>query len=269
MKTLFLVAILVIASTLSVRAQSGCLCIPRETFEGKLTPQNSDSLFAIDTCLVPNNVACDSLLGLSQLSKYNAALYTRRYYFSFDMHNYFSLPSLPYDSMVFVTWQQIDTSFPATRAAFAAIEARFGSFLMRKISPNLTDTLRDLTNTFIIYFKNLQFADSLSWYFFRLPGRGNQVRPIPIFSDTYSSVNEFPEHVNYTTSLILNKCVISVPEIAQKRGWKLMNVMGQIVREFPAESYSETVSINDISPGIYVAIFPTCTSLILLTGDNQ
>jgi len=137
MKTLLLIlscSIVVIAGSLSLHAQ--CFCYPHDRII------NLDSTFFVDTCLVPNDVPCNETLYTQKQEKYQRGLYTKRYKILFDTLNYILLPALPADSLVLVTWQQIDTMFPATRAGFAALEQRFGSFKLRKRFPedtNLSD----------------------------------------------------------------------------------------------------------------------------------
>ncbi len=268
MKTLFLVAILVIASTLSLYSQSSCLCIPRDIFMGVPNSYNADSVFAIDTCLVPNSVACDSILSLDRQAKYQVGLYTKRFNITFNEFNYIPLPTLPADSLVFVTWQQIDTSFPETRAGFSALEARFGSFLIRKIRPSKTDLSDVGSRVYVVYFPNFQFADSVLEYIQSIAGIST-MSPVPVFTDNQTAVKE-PTNFQYNCeSIIACNGTLTIPEIAQKCGWRLVNIVGQTVKEFAPESYNDTVTLNNLNAGVYFAIFPTCTSLILLTGDNQ
>jgi hypothetical protein len=76
-------------------------------------------------------------------------------------------------------------------------------------------------------------------------------------------------YLEHCTSIIPQNGILPVPEIARRKGWQLVNIIGQTVRSYEGESLDETVNLSTIHSGVYFAIFPTCTSLILLTGDNQ
>jgi len=196
-------------------------------------------------------------------------LYTKRYFIGFDYFNYIPLSPLPADSLVLVTWHQIDNMFPATRAGFAALEARFGSFFLRKIRPHVTDSLDIRARSFDLYFSNLQHVDSLTAYIRAIPGIWD-LHPIPNFIDNQTAIKEADEaRVICKSKIIDNGGILFVTEAAQRNGWRLVNIVGQTVKEFAPESYNDTVTLNNLNAGVYFAIFPTCTSLILLTGDNQ
>jgi hypothetical protein len=262
MKNLFLFLLLFLLATTLVKSQCP-LCVPKDGL------YNVDSLYAIDTCLVPNSARCDTILRLDAQSKYMVGLYTKRYSVGFDYFNYIPLPSLPIDSLVLVTWQQIDTMFPATRAGFAALEARFGSFLFRKVNPHITDSLDNRARVFDLFFTKLQYSDSLTIYIRAISGVLD-FNPIPNFIDNQTSVKEANESGLICVSKLLNNGgILSVNEPAQRLGWRLVNIVGQTVKEFAPESYNNTVTLNNLNSGIYFAIFPTCTSLIIFLGDTK
>ncbi len=258
--SLILASICMIFGTYSVQAQ--CLCFPKQN------TYNADSLFAIDTCLVPNDVSCDSILLIDKPSKYNSAIYTKVYSMIFDTPSYFPIPPLTKDSLIIVPWQYFDTMFSATRAGFAALEARFGSFLIYKVLRKDTSVNDLLLRTASIEFSNFQLGDSLYQYVNAIPGIISG-QPIPQFINNQTSVKEYFDNPQNCVSIIPQNGILTIPEIARKKGWRLVNIIGQTVRSYEGESLDETVNLSTIHSGVYFAIFPTCTSLILLTGDNQ
>jgi hypothetical protein len=257
---LILASICMIFGTYSVHAQ--CLCFPKQN------TYNVDSLFAIDTCLVPNDVSCDSILLIDNPSKYNRAIYTKLYDIIFDSLNYFPFAALTKDSIIVVPWQQIDTMFSATRAGFAALEARFGSFLIYKVLRKDTSLNDLLLRSAGIKFSNFQLGDSLYEYVRAISGIVSG-QPIPAFIDNQTSIKEYLDNQQKCVSIIPQNGILPVPEIARRKGWQLVNIIGQTVRSYEGESLDETVNLSAINSGVYFAIFPNCTSLILLTGDNQ
>jgi hypothetical protein len=72
--------------------------------------------------------------------------------------------------------------FPATRAGFADLETRFGSFLLRKVNPHVTDSLDIRARAFDLFFSNFQYGDSLTIYIRAIPGVID-LNPIPNFID--------------------------------------------------------------------------------------
>ncbi len=257
---LILASICMIFGTYSVHAQ--CLCFPKQG------TYNADSLFAIDTCLVPNDVSCDSILRIDSPSKYNRAVFSKRHTIFFDTLNYIPLPPYNHDTLIFISWQQIDTAFASTRAGFADLEIRFGSFLLRKQNPELTDTLEFGTRIFELFFLNLNSGDSLKKYISQIPGLQGESAS-PIFLDNQTSVKENFNNKEHCVSIISQNGILTIPEIARRKGWQLVNIIGQTVRSYEGESLDETVNLSTINSGVYFAIFPTCTTLIIFLGDTK
>jgi hypothetical protein len=131
-------------------ATNGCLrlfCIDKQTREGDSTEvcQNRDSVM-IDTCFGSDT--------------YNS-LYSKKW-FKIRFHNYvINLFQAPYDTLLEVSWTNIDTMFTSLRSSFSILEDKYGTFFLRKYAPNLTDSTDPASHVYDIRFSTYVPVDSI------------------------------------------------------------------------------------------------------------
>src|SRR5438876_1105599 len=110
-------------------------------FVSKVHTICNDSCLAVricnDSALGTTNI--DSMLfDTCYLSPTAGEMYARGgFLITFD-DDVFHLPYAPADSIIEVTWQDMDTNYPDLRAAFDTIYQRYGAFVLRKMYPQDT-----------------------------------------------------------------------------------------------------------------------------------
>lgn len=135
MKTVLLAALLTFFISENASSQS---CLWLDTVH-----VNPDSTY-FDTC-----VASVTLGGM----------FCRRHYIlRFDWY-VMATPNSGYDTAIY-HWTDIDTSFPAMRAAFANLEDSVGPFTLKKRLPLITDSASRLSHSFVLRFDSLVNVDS-------------------------------------------------------------------------------------------------------------
>lgn len=130
---LCILLVLCVQGTLHGQGTLNCWCMPFDS----TTVVNADSVM-VDTCGLSTPLSCVDMV---QNETINIRVWNERRYYakrswrvSFE-EDIIHLPSLPSDSLVYVSWQAIDTNYPAVRAGFQAIEQQYGSFRLRKVFP--------------------------------------------------------------------------------------------------------------------------------------
>jgi hypothetical protein len=122
---------------------------------------NTDSAL-VDTC--------------SGSSTYRGIYVKQWFNFAFRYGSMLQLPSAPADTILEVSWTAIDTNYAATRSAFQALETKYGTFVLRKLNPDLTDTNKPLQGgAYKIRFLNYVCEDS-AWH---------DLKAVPEIDDTF------------------------------------------------------------------------------------
>lgn len=119
--------------TLYAQGMPNCWCVP---FDSRLVV-NVDSV-AIDTCGLNTTLSCTALVQDQEMNYriwHERRYYAKKYWRVTFTQDVIHLPPLPRDSMVYVSWQAIDTNYPTLRAGLQAIEQQYGSFRLRKVFP--------------------------------------------------------------------------------------------------------------------------------------
>jgi hypothetical protein len=106
---------------------------------------NTDSAL-VDTC--------------SGSSTYRGIYVKQWFNFAFQYGSMLQLPSAPADTILEVSWTAIDTNYSATRSAFQAMETKYGTFLLRKVHPDVADTTEPMSTVYEIRFLNYVCEDS-------------------------------------------------------------------------------------------------------------
>lgn len=153
MRNLFL-AIALIANVICIFPNSGMSQACLELFP-YIGPELADSsLFYVDSIKVDT---CN-----------NWRLYAKRGFSVVFDSIVLRIPLAPSDSVLRVSWQEIDTAYPAVRAGFQALEARFGSLHLRKIFPDDTG-MYTAARRFDIEFDDYDLVDSILSYLDTIP----------------------------------------------------------------------------------------------------
>jgi hypothetical protein len=108
-------------------------------------------------CYNPDSTLVDTCTSSWTYGKYfNRGLFRLEFRYSV-----IDVPYAPYDSVVEVRWTDIDTSYSLLRAAFAQLENSFGGLWLRKMSPNITDTMHAANKHFELRFDSIVQIDSV------------------------------------------------------------------------------------------------------------
>jgi hypothetical protein len=74
------------------------------------------------------------------------------------------LPEAPEDTILEVTWESISSTYTTLRNEFEEMENIFGDYILRKETPQITDTTHIGSKLFKIYFDNYVVIDSVIYY---------------------------------------------------------------------------------------------------------
>ena len=146
-KRFLLLVAIVVATTIPTKAINPCW--QEVTQEIIRSPLTTPYPLYVDTCLV------------NQGTQWIFALYAKQdLEFSFGVNNRVnSIPPIPNDSTVEITWRDIDTGYSAIRSMLSDVEDRFGSFYMRRKYPS--DTITSLANIYLVRFSDYVNIDSV------------------------------------------------------------------------------------------------------------
>ncbi|MFH1050980.1 MAG: T9SS type A sorting domain-containing protein [bacterium] len=166
MKTKLLILFLLLlapANKLLVQEIPDCKCSPKYWMEDSTLISNSDNSFLIDTCGIPKWFeSCDSTLWYYIKHYYEPyyrcyAKYSWRIKFEVDA---IPIPAVGADTTIFVSWEEIDSSFNDIRDGFQSFEQTFGSFSLRKVNPGFGpgDRLSREFELFFTDYNNVQLV---------------------------------------------------------------------------------------------------------------
>ncbi|MFH1050201.1 MAG: T9SS type A sorting domain-containing protein [bacterium] len=128
--------------------------------------------------------------------------YAKKWYRALFPYGVFNLPEYPYDTTIYVTWEDMDTNFSEIHQKFIDLEKIFGSYKLIKEFPDRVDSSLP-SRVFLIAFDNYNKIDSVNnfmqmdiehWVF----KYQNQVSWI------YTSINENCDNTNLIGAITPN-----------------------------------------------------------------
>ncbi|MFC2132124.1 hypothetical protein ACFLSQ_11885, partial [Bacteroidota bacterium] len=143
-KILILLSIFLLPnSSLLTQEIPDCMCSPQYLIDGGGSLGNSDNILLIDTCGIPYWFnSCDSILWYNWYRANTDLwfhLYANKFWIISFKDDVFHLQkTYPKDTTIYVTWDQIDTSYVKLRALFQQLEQNYGEYFLRKIAPDLS-----------------------------------------------------------------------------------------------------------------------------------
>ena len=96
------------------------------------------------------------------------------------------LSSYKPDSLIEITWEKIDTSFPIVRNIFSNLQQKFGIFYLRKTFPLDTFSNSEYSKYFFLRFDSYVYYDSLKAFFDTVSSVSVKLR------ENYYSINSVP-----------------------------------------------------------------------------
>ena len=114
---------------------------------------NPDSVM-FDSCLCPQ----------PQYDEYGTGCpykYTKRYFSFFLPYWALWMPEYPSDTIIYKTWQDIDTNYRELRQDFSNMEYIFGKYYIQKVYPESTDSTSLGSRYFYILFIKYQDIDDI------------------------------------------------------------------------------------------------------------
>lgn len=146
-RLLITIVLLCLSYLPSARGQSQCLVEfcnnPKDT-----QPQG---------CYNPDSVLVDTCNG----SPTRGALFGTHWFWFYFAYHVVNVPSSSFDTVIEVSWTAIDTNYATLRAAFSALQKKYGQLWLRVEYPGLTDTLDPGINVFRLRFEEYTCVDSV------------------------------------------------------------------------------------------------------------
>lgn len=116
----------------------------------------------------PDSVLVDTCSGSSTYGSFYARKWFRIAFGAYVI----PLPTFSADTIIEVSWTAVDTSFSDLRAGLQLIEAKYGSFVLRKLYPESNDTANGASSNFAVRFASAVCVDSVVHAFASLPLMG-------------------------------------------------------------------------------------------------
>jgi hypothetical protein len=220
--------------------KDSCLVLVEEKFIG--VEANPDSVL-IDTCLCPDEhwTVCEHL-------------YAKQWYSITLPQGAVNLPKYrPYDT-VYITWQDIDTSFQTLRNLLYEMTNIFGNNNIKKRFPSDVDTNSIGSRIFWIKFENYCKIDSVVNYLRVVPeidaGYANHIyQPVDVVennsNDYLYCIDIFPQPAKDYLDLIIH-CKILTGNL------EIINIYGKTLKIFPKNNLlTFRIDISDLTPGLY------------------
>ncbi len=205
---------------------------------------NPDSIL-VDTCLVGLCQCGDPVIG---------AWIKRGFYIYFDT-NTIPLGWAPHDADVEVTWQAIDTSYPALRSAFQNLEQRFGTYTLKKQYPDDTGSIEYGARDFFLILSNYVPFDSI---YFALDSVSEIQTAFywPVVADVVPILKRSTNNLQLFPNPAGSEIQISCNGDTFKGGIQILNPLGIVVKTVAIsdESSSVTIDISDLPSGYYYLI---------------
>jgi hypothetical protein len=107
-----------------------------------------------DSCKCPKTIFGKHGIGC----KY---IYAKRYFFCRFPYRALIIPYAPRDSVIYRTWQDIDTNFTLLRDSLSKMEIKYGKFYLQKGAPDAIDSNSLASREFYLLFDNYQPIDSI------------------------------------------------------------------------------------------------------------
>ena len=102
----------------------------------------------------PDSVLYDSCFCKDRLHEGCDSIYAKQWYeITFFNNDPFGYPQCPEDTIIETSWHNLDSSYVELRNMFQNVENKFGSFILRKKFPEVTDSQSLGSRTYLVKFK--------------------------------------------------------------------------------------------------------------------
>jgi hypothetical protein len=169
----------------------------------------------------------------------------------------------PYDTTIELSWSAIDTAYVALRAAFAAMETKYGTFYLGEERPDSYDSTAPGNRSYGIRFDNYVCIDSVNAMLQTFPDLDSNFPPgfgdYPAWADgglggvtVHSmkneglSINPNPASAALTITATDSKGIHSI---------ELFDVLGQRILDLTSNGGAElSIDVRSLANGVYILV---------------
>ena len=115
----------------------------------------------------PDSVLYDSCFCKDRLHEGCDSIYAKQWYeIIFNNKDPYGFTQFPEDTIIETTWQNLDSNYVDLRNMFQIAENMFGTFILRKRYPEITDSTSLGSRGYLIKFQNYRNIFSVVYYFY-------------------------------------------------------------------------------------------------------
>ena len=177
----------------------------------------------------PDSVMFDSCLCPPNIPIYCKYIYAKKYFKMFLPYRALFIPELPWDTLVYRHWQDIDTNFINLRNGLDTLEKIFCSYEIQKEQPDNIDSTSWGSRSFYIIFDNYVNIDSVDNYLNTVKDieepfywyRDGSIGGINWSSNNNKDFNYIINNSNYIIEIIIPQ-----NRVSQKNKFNIYNYLG-------------------------------------------